>query len=172
MKGAGIGWGNLTPLGVVFHRRAYHESLCDQPRVRCAAKLSRLFGKKSKLAEAQADLQAFEADVNQSREALRHIESKIAELNQEIEKATNELSEHTEEAVAERIQEAAKLWHVRDRSERNGSVVENAIFHAVHADVVNRVLNARLILLKDQLEAETARQAELKRHLIDLEKQS
>jgi hypothetical protein len=61
---------------------------------------------------------------------------------------------------------------VRDRSERNGSVVENAIFHAVHADVVNRVLNARLILLKDQLEAETARQAELKRHLKDLEKQS
>jgi peptidoglycan hydrolase CwlO-like protein len=134
--------------------------------------LSRLLGKKSKLAEAQADLQAFEADVNQSKEALRHTESKIAELNQEIEKATNELSEHTEEAVAERIQEAAKLWHVRHRSERNGSVVEDAIFHAVHADVVNRVLNARLIMLRDQLEAETARQAELKRHLKDLEKQS
>jgi hypothetical protein len=134
--------------------------------------LSRLLGKKSKLAEAQADLQAFEADVNQSKEALRHTESKIAELNQEIEKATNELSAHTEEAVAESIQEAAKLWHVRHRSERNGSVVDAAIFHAAHADVVNRVLNARLILLKDQLEAETTRQTELKKHLKDLEKQA
>jgi len=134
--------------------------------------ISRLLGRKTKVAEAIADLEAFEADVNQSKEALRNTESKIEELNQEIEKATNELSAHTEEAVTQSIQEAAQIYHLRNRSPHSGSIVDAAIFHAAHADIVNRILNTRLILLKDQLEAETTRQTELKKHLKDLEKQA
>jgi hypothetical protein len=134
--------------------------------------ISRLLGRKTKVAEAIADLEAFEADVNQSKEALRNTEGKIEELNQEIEKATNELSAHTSEAVEASIQEAAQVYHLRSRNPHLGSVVDAAIFHSAHADIINRILNARLILLKDQLEAETTRQTELKKHLKDLEKQA
>jgi DNA repair exonuclease SbcCD ATPase subunit len=134
--------------------------------------ISRLLGRKTKVAEAIADLEAFEADVNQSKEALRNTESKIEELNQEIEKATNELSAHTEEAVAQSIQEAAAIYHLRNRSPRFGSEVDAAIAHSVNAEVVNRILHARLVLIKEQLETETTRQTDLKKHLKDLEKQS
>jgi chromosome segregation ATPase len=134
--------------------------------------LSRLLGKKSKLAEAQADLEAYESDVNESREALRSVVAKIEEIGQEIEQATAELSAHTDEAIAESIQEAAKLWAHRHRSERNGSAVDAAIFHAAHADVVNRVLDARLVLLRDELSAAQAKKSELEAHLKALEKQS
>jgi chromosome segregation ATPase len=134
--------------------------------------LSRLLGKKSKLAEAQADLEAYESDVNESREALRSVVAKIEEIGQEIEQATAELSAHTDEAIAESIQEAAKLWAHRHRSERNGSAVDAAIFHAAHADVVNRVLDARLVLLRAELSAAQAKKSELEAHLKALEKQS
>jgi DNA repair exonuclease SbcCD ATPase subunit len=134
--------------------------------------LSKLLGRKSRVQQSIAELEAYEADVNQSKEALRNTESKIEELNQEIEKATSELSAHTEEAVAQSIQEAAQVYHLRSRNPHLGSVVDAAIFHAAHADIVNRILNARLILLKDQLETEATRQTELKKHLKDLEKQA
>jgi hypothetical protein len=132
--------------------------------------LSRLLGRKDKVAKQVADLAAYEADINQTRESLRQVVAKIADLNQQIEQTTGEFGNHSDSAVEQSITEAAKLWNVRHRSDRNGSIVDDAIFHAVHADVVLRVLNYRLVMLKDELSAAQTKKADLEAHLRDLEK--
>jgi hypothetical protein len=131
--------------------------------------LSKLLGRKSKVEEQVADLKQYEADINSARAGLSASQQKVSELSESIAATESELANHTEDAVEASIQEAAQIYHLRNRSPHSGSVVDANIFHAAHADVVNRILNARLILLRDKLTVEQANVVEFTKQLKALE---
>ena len=59
---------------------------------------------------------------------------------------------------------------MRQRSPHNESVVSAAIYHASNADVVQRILSARLVFLRDLLAKEQAKVEAFKQQLKELEK--
>lgn len=142
---------------------------CRQKLAKTDSLLSKLLGRKSRVQESIAELEAYEADINAARAGLSATQQKVSELTESIASTEAELTAHTDEAVEASIQEAAQVWHLRNRSPHSGSVVDADIFHAAHADVVNRILNARLILLRDKLTAEQANVVEFTKQLKALE---
>jgi len=130
----------------------------------------KLIGRKQSVAQAQADVQAYEAEIESSRAALAAAQQKVVELKNDIESTERELLNHTEEAVAESIEEAAKLWAHRHRSPHNSSKVDSAVAHAVEAEIVNRVLNIRLIQLREESSKQERLVEAFKKQLKDLEK--
>jgi hypothetical protein len=132
---------------------------------------SRLFKRKSEVQQSIDDLKQFESDVIQARAGLKTSEVTVSELTNSIAATEQELYSHSSDAVEASIQEAAQIWNIRDRSPHNGSIVDASVEHAVRADVVNRILNARLILLKDKLSAEQAKVVEFSKRMKSLEKQ-
>jgi chromosome segregation ATPase len=131
----------------------------------------KLIGRKQSVAQAQAEVAQYESEITASRAALAAAQQMVVELRNDIEATEAELSNHTEEAVNKSIEEAAKLWHLKHRSNHNASFVENSISHAVQAEIVNRVLNVRLIQLRESLASEESKLEAFKRQLKDLEKQ-
>jgi chromosome segregation ATPase len=132
---------------------------------------SNLFAKKSKVASLVAEAEQIEAEITETRNALGAAQSKAQELKGQIESTEAELSNHTEEAVQESINEAAKLWHLKGRSPHNASIISASVSHALEADAVNRILNARIIYLRDLLAKEEAKVEAFKQELKALEKQ-
>jgi hypothetical protein len=144
----------------------------------CKAKLSKsdslfskILGRKSKAAQAVADAEQLEAEINQARAGLNAAQSKVVELSNDIGKTEAELSNHDESAVQESIEEAAKIWHIKGRSVNNSSTVDACVAHATQADIVNRILNARLIYLRDLLAKEQSNVEAFHKQLKELEKQ-
>jgi len=134
--------------------------------------LSKLIGRKSKVQEAIAELEQYEAQINEARAGLKASEAKVIELRNSIESTEAELQNHSSDAVEASILEAAKIWQHKDRNPHNQSIVAASVSHAVEAEVVNRILKARLILLRDNLTAEEKKVEGYKKTLKDLEKQS
>jgi chromosome segregation ATPase len=131
-----------------------------------------VISRKQSVAQSQADLEAYEAEINTARQSFAAASQKAQELKASIESAERELSNHSEEAVNQSIEQAAKIWHLRHQSPHNSSVVDSAIAHALEADIVLKVLNARLIQLRDALAKEEVKVDSFKRQLRDLEKQA
>ena len=69
----------------------------------------KLIGRKQSVAQAQADVQAYEAEIESSRAALAAAQQKVVELKNDIESTERELLNHDEKAVQESIEEAAKI---------------------------------------------------------------
>jgi hypothetical protein len=134
--------------------------------------LSKLLGRKSKVAEQVADLKQYEQEINESRAGLKASEAKVVEIQNSIATTEAELVANSQEAVENSINRAAETWHLRHRSPHHESIVASAVSHAVEQDVVDRILNARLIILRDKLEAEKARVEAFTKQLRQLEKQN
>ena len=147
------------------------ETFCREKLAKKDGLLSKLLGRKTKAAQAVADAEALEAEITAARNGSKAAQAKVAELSNDIEKTEAELSNHDEPAVQESIAEAAKIWSHRHRSPHNASVVDAAIAHATQADIVNRILNARLIYLKDLLSKEQEKVSYFQSALKSLEKQ-
>jgi uncharacterized protein YbcI len=133
--------------------------------------LSKLLGRKSKVEEQVAALKEFEEQISQARAGLSSSQQKVSEIAQSIEATEAELNDHTPEAIEASISEAATIWHLRERAPHHGSIVDRAIFHAAHAEVVTRILHTRLIQLREKLEAEKAKVEAFTKQLRQLEKQ-
>jgi chaperonin cofactor prefoldin len=133
---------------------------------------SKLFQRKSKVQQQIADLKQYEEEINGARGALRASEVNAKELRDSIAATEHDLELHTETAVEGSIQQAAEIWEHRGRSPHNSSIVDAAVSHAVEAEVINRILSARLIWLKDKLATEEKKIEAIKRQLKDLEKQT
>jgi hypothetical protein len=145
----------------------------------CVSKLAtkdslwkKLIGRKQSVAQAQEDLAIYEQEIEAARQSLAASQQKIVELKNSIGSAEAELTEHSESEVEASIQSAAGIWHLKHTSPFNSSKVEASIEHAVQAEVVLRILNARLIQLRDSLAKEEAKIEAFKRQLKDLEKQA
>lgn len=132
----------------------------------------KLFQRKSSVQQSIDELKQYEEEINQARAGLKHSEVKVVELTQSIETTEAELSANSDEAVVNSVNEAAKVWDMRHRSPHHESIVSAAVSHAVEQEVVGRILNARLIQLRDKLEAEKAKVADFSKRLKELEKQS
>jgi chromosome segregation ATPase len=130
----------------------------------------KLLGRKQSVAQAQADVAAYEAEIESTRSSLAAAQQKVIELKSDIESTQRELCNHDESAVSESIEEAAKVWHVRHKTAQSSSIVESAIAHAVEAEVVNRVLNVRLIQLREEWSKHEQLVDSFKKQLKDLEK--
>jgi hypothetical protein len=131
---------------------------------------SKLFKRKSEVQQSIDELKQFEEDVNQARAALKYSEQKVSELKNSIEATERDLAFHSDEAVEASVQQAAAIWHRRDTSPHNSSIVEASVAHAVEAEVINRVLHARLVWLRDKLAAEQSKVTEFEKELKRLEK--
>jgi hypothetical protein len=146
------------------------EAFCKAKLAKSDSLFSKLLGK-SKAQQAVAEAEAIEAEITASRAGLKASEQRVAELKNDIEATEAELSNHDESAVEESIQEAAKIWKARHRSPYNASKVDAAIAYAVESEVVNRILNARLIYLRDSLTKEQEKVSYFQSELKNLEKQ-
>jgi DNA repair ATPase RecN len=142
---------------------------CQRKLAKSDGLLSKLMGRKSKLAEPVAELEAYESDINSARAGLSASQQKVSELSESIASTEAELNDHTSEAIEASVQEAAEVWHLRHRSPHNSSIVESAVSHAVEAEIVLRILSARLVWLKDKLTAEQANVVEFTKRLKALE---
>jgi chromosome segregation ATPase len=114
----------------------------------CREKLSkkdglfkRLLSRKQSAAQQQAEVEAYEQEIESARRSLAASSQKVVELKNDISSTESELSNHTDYAVEESIQEAAKLWsQSRSRSRDCKSDLECA------ADsVARRVEQARAV---------------------------
>jgi len=147
------------------------DGFCKAKLAKSDSLFSKLLGRKSKAAQAVADAEALESEITAARAGLNSAQNKVVELSNDIEKAESELSNHDESAVQSSIEEAARLWKHRHRSPHNASVVDAAVDHAVQAEVTLRILNARLVYLRDLLANEQSKVEAFKQQLKDLEKQ-
>ncbi|PWT86351.1 MAG: hypothetical protein C5B58_01500 [Acidobacteria bacterium] len=112
----------------------------------------------------------YEAEVESAKNGLSSAQLKVVELKNSIQSAEAELEEHSEEAVQAHIEEAARIWEHRSRSPHNASIVEDAIYHASSSEVVVRILNARLVQLRDSLAKHEQAIIGFQKELKDLEK--
>jgi len=132
----------------------------------------KLIGRKQSAAQAQADVAQFEAEITETRSALGSSQQKVQELKSQIDSTEAELADHNESAVEESILEAAKIWNLKGKSPFNSSKVEAAIAHVVESEAVLRILNARLVWLRDSLAKEESKVESFKSQLKQLEKQA
>jgi len=146
------------------------EAFCKAKLAKNDSLFSKLLGRKSKAAQAVADAEQIEAEINEARNGLNAAQGRVAELTNDIATTGVELSNHDDSAVQASIEEAAKIWSHRHRSPHNASVVDAAVSHATQADIVNRILNARLIYLRDLLAKEQEKVSYFQSELKALEK--
>jgi hypothetical protein len=147
------------------------EAFCKAKLAKTDSLFSKLLGRKSKVQQAQADVAQVESEINSARAGLAAASQKAAELTNDIATSEADLSNHDEPAVQASIEEAARILHLRHRSPHNSSVVDAAVSHAVQAEVMLRILNARLIYSRDLLAKEEAKVEAFKQELKRLEKQ-
>jgi DNA repair ATPase RecN len=142
---------------------------CRQKLAKTDSLLSKLLGRKSKVQESIAELEAYEADINAARAGLSASQQKVSELSESIASTEAELNNHTSEAIEASLSDAATIWHLRERTNHHGSIVDRALFHAAHAEAITRLLHMRLVWLKDKLTAEQVQVAEFTKRLKALE---
>ena len=130
----------------------------------------KLIGMKSKAAQAQADVEALEAEIQQTKSALSATESKIASLKHDIATCEADLEANNDEAVEASVLEAAKVWSIRGKTDRNNSIVAAAVNHVVEQAAVSRILHARAVWLRDSLANEEAKADSYRKDLKRLEK--
>jgi hypothetical protein len=133
--------------------------------------ISRLLVRKSKVQQAVVDAEQLETEIIAARNGLNASQAKVEEITNDIATTEAELSNHNEAAVQASIEEAARIWHLRHRSPHNSSVVDANVDHAVQSEVTLRILDARLIYLRDLLAKEQEKVEAFKQQLRDLEKQ-
>jgi hypothetical protein len=130
----------------------------------------KLIGRKQLVASAQSDLAIYEQEIEAARQGLAASQQKIVELKNSIESAEAELTEHSESEVEASIQSAAGIWHLKHTSPFNSSKVKASIEHAVRAEVVLRILSARLAQLREESSKQERLTDSFKKQLRDLEK--
>jgi hypothetical protein len=131
---------------------------------------SKLLGRKSKAAQSVADVEQLEAEITAAKSGLNAAQSKAAELANDIATTEAELEANSDAAVEHSVNEAAKVWHMRNRSPHHESKISGAVAHAVEQEVVGRILSARLIYLRDLLATEQAKVESFTSELKRLEK--
>jgi len=132
---------------------------------------SKLFAKKSKVASLVAEAEAIESEISETRSALGSSQQKAQELKNDLASTESELANYSEKAIDQSVLEAAKIWHLKGKSPHNSSIVENAISHIVEAEASIRILNARLVWLRDLIGKEETKIESFKQELKRLEKQ-
>jgi chromosome segregation ATPase len=118
-----------------------------------------------------AEAEQVESEITETRSALGASQQKAQELKNDLASTEAELANYSEEAIEQSVLEAAKIWHLKGKSPHNSSIVENAISRVVEAEASIRILNARLVWLKDLLAKEEAKIESFKQELKRLEKQ-
>jgi hypothetical protein len=132
--------------------------------------LAKFFGKKNDIHAQLADLQSFGDQVFQIRGWLKDAEQKKQNLQNKIELTEADLAKHTDEEVEKSIKIAGESYHARNGAPRDQGIFEDALAHAHEAEVMNRVLHAALVSLRDKLAAEEKKIRDWTNQLKALEK--
>jgi hypothetical protein len=130
----------------------------------------KLLGRKQSVAQAQADVAAYEVEINFARQSLAAAQQKVVELKQSLDRSESELEDNNDEAIEHSVFEAAKIWENRHKTAHYASVVEAAFSRVVEQEAVARILGKRLEWLRDALDKENQRVEEFKKALKELEK--